>query len=173
METNTNKHQKKDTIMAKTTKTREQMIADETKFMTECGLDEATATLVATNKVDKILKDKQEKEELAIKNAEEAKKQEALDKAELERVAALAEVTLPTFVTRFVVSTVAITEEQEIDGKKEKVEIGRKPNKVRLYLTVDGRSSEINSLIKTFEKQEELDADIEGAKIALLKSVAK
>lgn len=159
--------------MAKTTKTREQMIADETQFMKDCGLDDASAVKVATAKVDKIIQNKKDKEELAAKSAEDAKKQEAIDKLELERIATLAEIELPSYVTRFVVSTVAITEEQEIDGKKEKVEIGRKPSKVRLYLTVDGRASEINSLIKTFEKQEDLDADIEGAKIALLKSVVK
>jgi hypothetical protein len=160
--------------MAKNTKTTAQRIADETKFLVECGLDEAIATTVATNKVNLQDIEAQKKKDDLAAAVLEAERQATLDKDELTRIAGLLGINVPEKATRFVVSTVAIKEDQTIDGKVVSVEVGRRVSKVRLYFTMgtSKRASEINSLIKSFETEAEVLAEVDSAKMDLLFEIA-
>jgi len=175
METKTTKIQKKDTIMARTTKTPAQMIAAEVEILVTCGLSEDMATTVATAKVNKLLAEAEKKAEEDKKKADLDVAQEIEDAKELARIAAIVGKDVPENVSRFSISTVAVKEEQEVDGKKQMIEIGRRISKVRLYFTVgeSKRASEINSQIKTFETEELLNAEVEAAKIDLFNALVK
>lgn len=105
------------------------------------------------------------------KAEEQRKAQEAIDRAELERVAH-ALIGMPTHVpeaiTKFSLTTVSVKDK---DGKV----IGEKPSSIRLYFTKDGFSMNTKALIKTGDDrtEEDIAAQIEDAKKLLMDMVLR
>lgn len=154
--------------MARNTFNRDTEIAKEIKFFVAAGMDEDTAVKIATTKIDMMIEDKKKKEDAVAQKEIDDKKQKEDDRNEVLRIAALLGREVPEYITRFVVSTVAIKEEQEIDGVKKMVETGRRVSKVRLYFTLNDNALEVNQLIKTFKTEEEVGNAVEEAKMTLL-----
>lgn len=122
-------------------------------------LAEANAKLAEENAAEK------------AKAEAERKAQEAIDRAELERVAH-ALVGMPTHVpeaiTKFSITTVSVKDK---DGKV----IGEKPTSVRLYFTKNDFSMNTKALIKTGDDrtEEDIATQIEGAKKLLMDMVLR
>lgn len=167
----TNKTQKKDTTMARPAFNRDTFVAEEIANLVAFGVDNEKASQIANAKADKKIKDAEDKAALAADNAKKIADQEIEDKKELTRVANLLveNVEVPSFLSRFVIATVAVKEEKE--GKL--VEVARRVSKVRLYFTQNDSAMEVNQLIKTYETEEEVSTAVEEAKKNLLSVFVK